>query len=391
MTSSMTVNGTTLDENTAGGEGGDGTGSGGAISSGAWDLTLTGATVSDNRAGVSDDAEEPLGFGGGITASGEVGQDLDIQASLLTRNQASEASGDSGEGGGGLIKLGPGNLTIADSAITDNTVGGPDDVDGNIRGGGIFRFEEPGGSDPSDSIVRSTFAGNEAVSGGSASGGGVSIITPGSFEIDRSTFTDNSTEAGNIASAGAIHFEVFGADREATLTNSTVHGNRALAPGLTATGGFGGGVLANTTASTPLLISHSTITGNEADVSNPDSEAGNLYSDDPVELRATIIAGGTAGDSGHENCLNFDFATQFTSLGENVESTTPSQCELGAAGDQIGVDPLLGPLALNGLPAGQPRDSCAAGRQPCAGFRPLRRALPGCGSARRRAPAGRRL
>ena len=260
VTSSMTVNGTTLDENTAGGEGGDGTGSGGAISSGAWDLALTGVTVSDNRAGVSDDAEEPAGFGGGIVASGEVGQDLDIHGSLLTRNQASEASGDSGEGGGALIKLGPGNLTIADSAITDNSVGGPDDTDGSVRGGGILRFEELGSSNPSDSIVRSTISGNQAESGGNASGGGVSIITPGSFEIDRSTFTDNTTEAGTFASAGGIHFEVFGADKEATLTNSTVHGNRALAPGLTATGGFGGGVRANTTASTPLLISHSTIT-----------------------------------------------------------------------------------------------------------------------------------
>ena len=352
VTSSMTVDGTTLDENTAGGEGGDGRGSGGAISSGVWDVTLTGATVSDNRAGVSDDAEDPLGVGGGIVASGEVGQDLEIQGSLLTRNQASEASGDAGEGGGAVYKLGPGDLTIADSAITDNLVGGPDDADDDIQGGGVFRFEETG--DPSDSIVRSTFSGNEAVSGNGATGGGLSISTPGSIAIDRSSFTDNTATGGTSASGGGIRFEVFGDDGAATLVNSTVHGNRALAPGVAAFGGFGGGVIANiNAASTPLLISHSTITSNEAEAGDPDSEAGNLYTDgDPVELRATIIAGGIAGDSGHENCLNIPAITQQVSLGENLEDTSPTQCELVAAGDQVGIDPLLGPPALNGLPAG---------------------------------------
>jgi hypothetical protein len=353
VTSSLTGNGTTFDGNAAGGEGGDGLGIGGAISATIWDVTLTGVTVSDNRAGVSDDAEIPAGFGGGISAAG-VGQDLNVQGSLLTRNQASEASGDSGEGGGALSKFGPGNLTIADSAITDNVIGGPDDTTGSVRGGGLLIFEEPGAGDPSDSIVRSTFAGNQAMSGRSASGGGVSVATPGSISIDRSTFIDNTADGATVATGGGLAIEVFGGpDEVASLTNSTVHANRAIgATGLGVTGGFGGGVRAIVSPSPPFLISHSTITSNEAEAANPDSWGGNVYSDDPVELRATIVADGAAGDPEHTNCNSL--LTSYSSLGENIESTTPSQCGLGVAGDQIGVDPLLGPLALNGLPVGSP-------------------------------------
>lgn len=50
--------------------------------------------------------------------------------------------------------------------------------------------------------------------------------------------------------------------------------------------------------------------------------------------------------AGKENC-----SAAATSLGHNLEDTTPSQCGLSAAmGDRIGVNPLLGPLQSNGGP-----------------------------------------
>jgi hypothetical protein len=62
-----------------------------------------------------------------------------------------------------------------------------------------------------------------------------------------------------------------------------------------------------------------------------------------ITLRDTILSANSANGA-PENCRS-----PLTSGGGNVEDTSPSQCGLGA-GDRIGVDPLLGPLAANGGP-----------------------------------------
>jgi hypothetical protein len=72
---------------------------------------------------------------------------------------------------------------------------------------------------------------------------------------------------------------------------------------------------------------------------------GNLDPNAGVQLRNTILSAGVA-TAGHENCSG-----AATSLGHNLEDTTPSQCGLSApSGDRIGVNPMLGPLQVNGGP-----------------------------------------
>src|SRR5262249_16380102 len=87
---------------------------------------------------------------------------------------------------------------------------------------------------------------------------------------------------------------------------------------------------------------------------------GNLYvsqgNPNGVHLRATILAGGSAGVVGTENC-SVPTIGLVDSQGENIETTSPTQCELDGAGDQIGVNPLLAALSpanggdpANGIP-----------------------------------------
>jgi hypothetical protein len=102
-----------------------------------------------------------------------------------------------------------------------------------------------------------------------------------------------------------------------------------------------------------------TNTADDAGGSEGDGQGGNIVANADApdsgrwDLRATIIADGHAA-APSSNCLT-SMAGVIDSAGENVEDTSPSQCQLGGgSGDQVGVDPLLGPLALNGEPAGSP-------------------------------------
>ena len=65
-----------------------------------------------------------------------------------------------------------------------------------------------------------------------------------------------------------------------------------------------------------------------------------------TSLRNTIIVGGAAISG--SNC--FVLSGSLTSAGHNLEDTAPSQCRLGATGDKVGVNPLLGELQSNGGP-----------------------------------------
>jgi hypothetical protein len=145
------------------------------------------------------------------------------------------------------------------------------------------------------------------------------------------------------------------------IVNSTISGNQADG----GNGGDGGGITATfpSSAEQTLALIHSTIADNDAAPGPPldgDGFGGNLTvagtdtGIPAISLRATIVSGGS-GRTGQENCgPNFPGIVPYVSLGENLESTAPTQCILGAGGDQIGASPLLGPLALNGAPAGSP-------------------------------------
>ncbi len=346
--SSLAIRSSVLDSNQAGGNAGAGRGTGGAIGANGWDVEIAGTTISQNDAGVSVDASTPSGTGGGVAASGDDAEALDIAFTLLTGNQAGEAAGGSSDGGGAVTWIGDGDLTIADSEITANTAGTTATGPGGANGGGIMRFTLDASA--ADSIVRSTISGNSLTSpAAGASGGGLYFSTGGRVDINASTIAGNTVTGATTGRGGGATLLSVGSQAAFSILNSTIHANRSLGPG----GGFAGGILlsaATGTGAVPSSIVHSTITSNEAQVGSTGGTAGNLYlTSGATQLRGTIIAAGigfVAPGPAENNCNLFQ-PDQYVSLGENIEDSSPSQCDFGA-GDQIGVDPLLGPLAPNG-------------------------------------------
>jgi hypothetical protein len=365
------------------GEAADG---GGICSSGP--LTLIDSAVTGNSATGGNGGRGSMGasggfgghaVGGGIESTG----DLSVTATKVSFNQASAgaggratATGNGGPGGGadsGGIDVTQGPITtnptasMTDSQISDNVeLGG---AGGNATGSG------------------------HAVGNGGGAFGAMSMNTFGATTITKSTIGDN-TATGGVAGTpangapGSAGGNAGGAGLEAggpfTLTSSTVSGNRATgAPastglGSSGGGGFGGGIdlefpttIVNTTITGNLVsagageqasgggiydsqvgdslltLASVTIAGNRVTAASAAMALGGNLSHgvaSPISARDAIIAGGSTS-GGDANC-DGKIASDG---GHNLESTTPSQCGLSAdAGDVIGSDPLLGPLASNG-------------------------------------------
>lgn len=302
-------------------------------------LTLSDVRVTANKAdsdGVSGGTGASIAWGGGINSDGGT---LTLRRTQVTGNTASASgaagfpsadpntstgkNGSIGDGGG--LYVPSGGLTMTDSTVSGNTAaatGGPGFGSANggpgsiARAGGAYIAT---GSQPV-SVASSSFTGNVA----DASGG-----APGS--------TGGVAGAGSIGQGGGLYLTsgsgVF------PLTNVTIAANVAR----TSAGGIaeGGGVWASASGANKVRFTNATLTGNVA-TGVPGATGGNLRHLG-VELRDTIISAGLAM-AGKENC-----SAAATSLGHNLEDTTPSQCGLGAGtGDGIGVNPRLGSLGANG-------------------------------------------
>ncbi len=239
--------------------------------------------------------------GGGILVeAGEVRMvDIDVVGNI---------SKSVGEGGGGILYAGDKSVNDGDSAAIEDSRIRDNKTDG--EGGGI----DSRGDGPL-AITTTSITGNRA-----ASGGAIHHVGDAPLLVDRSTLSGNVAENGGGAYTDS--------DGEATMENTTVSGNRA--------GQFGGGVL----ASSLLTIRNSTVAGNNAPSGGGVNNGGGpLIGDGFVFLANTIVANNPTGG----NC-----AGAITSLGGNLENT--STCQLGAAGDQPGTNPLLGALGSNGGP-----------------------------------------
>ena len=409
-------NGANASSGTAGaGEAADG---GGICSSGA--LTLIDSTVTGNSAvggqGGRGSASASGGFGGHAFGGGiESTDDLSLTGTKVISNQATggpggraTATGNGGPGGGadsGGIDVTQGPITMNPTASMTNS-----QVSENSELGGA------GGN--------ATGSG-DAVGNGGGAFGAMSMNTFGATTIAESTISDNRATGGGAGTpangaSGSAGGSAGGAGLEAggplTLTASALSGNRAIGAsasteaGSSGGGGFGGAI----DLSFPTTIVNTTITGNLASAGAGQRASGGGISDSqvgdslltlasvtiagnsvtaasgamalggnvshavasPISARDTIITGGSAS-GGDVNC-DGKIASDG---GHNLESTTPSQCGLSAdAGDVIGSDPLLGPLASNGgltqtraLGAGSP--AIGAGGQctdPDSGGQPLK-------------------
>jgi predicted outer membrane repeat protein len=124
-----------------------------------------------------------------------------------------------------------GNLTVNNCLIADNMAE-------TSAGGGIYQFS--GELNLIDSVVRDNSAGGQ--------GGGI-YVSQGGASIVSSTITANQSHSSGVGGGGIMLITT----SPVTITDSTVHGNHAVASG----GGLG-------VFATPVSISNSTISGNSA-------------------------------------------------------------------------------------------------------------------------------
>jgi predicted outer membrane repeat protein len=288
-------------------------------------LTITGSTISGNRATNSN--------GGGIYAA----NNLTIKGSTISGNNASGTGGGIFGGGG---KYGP--LQISGSTISGNTAAG---------GGGIAHI--PGKYAADNDLVESTVNGNNATDFGA----GIALYDLGntgeSFDITRSTISNNGgTGTGLLGGGVATSNAVAGTFR---TTNSTISGNGADKAGGVFIGNSGN---AQVRPSGTLEFNNSTIAANHAAIYGggiflsyyQDGSGG--YKSATIPLTSTVVAGNAAAGSPNDldrgdpaTSGGFDLAFSMVQApGDAAISQSPPGSGI------VGGDARLNPLANNGGP-----------------------------------------
>ena len=223
--------------------------------------------------------------------------------------------------GGGILNLG--DLTIRDGAVVDNvetSTGAPAFDQG---GGAIWT-----GQDARLELVRTTIADNATTT---HPAGGLYGFFGSELVVTDSTISGNvgADVAGGIRSLGDV-----------TITDSTISGNTSTA--------WHGGAMFVTDGQAALT--NVTVTDNVA----PAGAAGGIvvatFGDAPATVTTTnsIVAGNTAG--GALDCVVLQNGAGLPTLASGGGNVVGDSCGLDQPGDQVGVDPLLGPLADNGGP-----------------------------------------
>jgi hypothetical protein len=303
-------------------------GGGGIKVSGPGKLTLTNAVVTQNT------CTGAVCFGGGIYL-----QDDDSPEATLVD---SEVSGNTADSGGGIcLNHNAQTLRLTRTVVRDNTAN---------EGGGLVTFGQ-------DVVVitDSTISGNRAIEfvPGGALGGGLLDVSGGTWTISGTTITGNTVtvnvNGGFTAAYGGGLAENGGAT--ITVANSTVVGNTVTNTGtaLAAGGGLfseGGG---------NWTLNNVTIAGNTVTAQNG-SGGGMETTRGKYTLRNSIVHGNAAAKNADcsalgANPVSMIFDSFVLTAGHNVVGSLEGCAGFVATiGDQIGVDPLLGPLADNGGP-----------------------------------------
>jgi hypothetical protein len=282
------------------------------------------SSVNDNTSGGNIGG---IGLFAGSVAATE-GETATFVRSMVSTNRAD------GEDGGVFSNL---SMTVSDSVVSDNRanggVGGVHHrgssltventlVSGNrvqvgIAGGIASAFGEI-------TLRTSTISNNSAIDG---IAGGMS--SPGALIVDRCTISGNTVgEPLGGANGGGIG--IYGGT--ATITNSTIHNNRA-----SINLGSGGGIYSQSESTD---VANCTITANRARFGP--GIAGEVY-----VLENSILAENTTFGGGLQNCPVQDFV--LFSLGHNLADDR--SCPLNGPGDLSGVmEVRLGPLTFNGGP-----------------------------------------
>lgn len=303
-------------------------------------VTIDGLTITDGMVSGTTASQ----WGAGIIT---INTNLKLRNSSLRDNYA--------DGIGGAVGSISSSISLENTAITGNTAS---------LAGGIIALSSP------LTISNSTISGNSATNGAGA------ILTAYSdLTIQNSTIRGN-TESGvgiygalylygsasvtirntTIASNSGGRFSgLVAQDSSVTLVNSTVSDNSGTL--------FSGLGVVNST----LNIINSTLTNNLA----PDSSGIFLY-DSTATLSNSIITGNSSGDCMLEGASHVQ-------AGHSIISDVGAQnCGITAdAGNLIGADPRLGPLADNGCTT----QSGVPGSASCVATRALSTNSPAVGSA----------
>lgn len=313
-----------------------GNSNGGAIDHSTGSLTIVNSKFENNKAS--------SGKGGAISHNSGTAQ---ISQSKLNENNASN--------GGGAIYVSSGNVSIADSNISGNTV-----FNNGNYGGGIYNID-------GNLTVDNTSISNNELYG---NGAGVSNMV-GDVTITNSSLTDNFADGGDgggeggalhnyagsmniskttISRNSAYYFGGGVAIREGSVTivESTIKENNAS---------NGGGIGAYSTSSpTGLQILNSTISGNDANNSGGGIYLFTNYDDQKLDVNIshTTIAFNTALNKGG-GIYNYDAPVRIknTILGANSAATGPD-CDTSS-----GFEPLLSALNTYGYNLIENNSSCS--------------------------------
>lgn len=235
-------------------------------------------------------------FSGGIQVNSTT--DLRIVRCFITANLGDTS---------GAINIFSGSLILLDSRISSN------------RGDFVGGINTP----VNTTIRNSVISGNQG-----NSIGGIRLLA---FSNKSAEVTiEASTISGNSGHVAGLQLDSSATGLLSTkLTNVTISGNRATTRVNAKDAPLVGGVALLGTAN--LSLDNVTIAQNSGEV-------GGLYAEDQVGMSNTIIANNSGGDCRTTNSIN-----GFTNL------TGDSTCRFFVTpGNQRNVNPLLGPLALNG-------------------------------------------
>lgn len=256
-------------------------------------MTITGPGASQLTIQGSAQAAPVFTFGGTVQLSG-----VTITGAASSGN------------GGGILVTG-GALTLLDSALSANSAmaGSAIHSTGTLT---VRRTTVSGNTGPASTGASVIHAGGDTtvIDSTIADSTGTAIVfaAPGrSLTINRSTLSGNTDTTG----VGGLHLQA----GTANVRNTTFSGNAGAQASAIAT-----------TAGSTLSLINVTIAG----AGDP---ALAVAGSSTVSLRNTLLAGTGARCAG-----------QPTSAGHNL--STDATCNLSAAGDKPGVDPMLAPLAL---------------------------------------------
>jgi hypothetical protein len=255
---------------------GDNNGGGGILNHGG--LTLSGTSILSNNAG----GFLPPNAGGGgigITAGGT----LTVMNSLIGANESQN-------GPGGGISAG-GTVTVSNSTINNN--------EGLCTGGGLA-FNDIGGT---LTVINSTIIGNSVLGcpvsadGGGVPTGGGGIACSGSVAVSNSTISGNIVDVGAVPTGGGG----IACSGSVTVSNSTISGN-TVGGAMNEGGGIGNGGTFTLTNST--LSGNSAPSGQGGAISN----AGQTMIGDTV-LNAGASGGTIFNDGGTITSLGYNIAS----------------------------------------------------------------------------------